>query len=204
MTNDKPDLEAYVLGELAEPERRLAEQYVASNQEAAIEVERLRAVLTSLRALPEEEPPRRIAFVSDKVFEPKWYQAFWNSAARLGFAAAAMLSIAIVTHAVLARTGAPGPLGNTGVAMEAEVQKRVEAEFARKLEPAVAQAVARVKAEGSLRSQETVRLALAEAEKKFALERQADRLAMEASFDLLRKQMARVVYIASNDSGGRQ
>ncbi len=197
MTNDKADLQAYVLGELPEAERRGAEKYIAAHEEAALEVERLRAVLTALRTLPDEEPPRRIAFVSDKVFEPKWYHGIWNPAARLAFAGAAMLSIAIVTHGVLARPVAPGPLGS-GAGIEEQLRGRVEAELSRRLEPAVAQAVARVTAE---RSQEMVRLALAEAEKKFALERQSDRVAMEASFELLRKQMARVVYLASNERG---
>jgi len=43
----------------------------------------------------EEEMPRRIAFVSDKVFEPRWWQMFL----RPSFAAALILAAAILVHA---------------------------------------------------------------------------------------------------------
>ena len=35
---------------------------------------RVRLTLDALSTLREEEVPRRIAFVSDKVFEPRWWQ----------------------------------------------------------------------------------------------------------------------------------
>lgn len=60
--------------------------------------DRMAATAAALRAVPYEEPPRRIAFVSDKVFEPSWWQRLW-AAPRWGFASAAMLSGAIVFHA---------------------------------------------------------------------------------------------------------
>jgi hypothetical protein len=59
----------------------------------------------------EEEIPQRIAFVSDKIFEPspwrRWLAAFWNSGARLGFASAAMLSASLVLFAL---RPAPAPV----------------------------------------------------------------------------------------------
>jgi hypothetical protein len=62
--------------------------------------------MTALRSVPDEEVPRRIAFVSDKVFEPRWYQRIWRSVPAMGFASAALLSAAIVTHAVYPRDAA--------------------------------------------------------------------------------------------------
>jgi hypothetical protein len=63
------------------------------------ERERLANTVAALQAVPDEEPPRRIAFVSDKVFEPKWWQKFpaW------GFASACALAAAILAHGYLAR-----------------------------------------------------------------------------------------------------
>ena len=70
-------------------------------------MDRLRVTQTALFSLRDEEIPQRIAFVSDKVFEPspwrRWLSAFWGSSARLGFASAAMLSTALVVSALTGR-----------------------------------------------------------------------------------------------------
>ncbi len=50
--------------------------------------------LDALSTLREEEVPRRIAFVSDKVFEPRWWQTIWNPT----FAAACVVAAAILIH----------------------------------------------------------------------------------------------------------
>lgn len=194
-----PDLEAYILGEGTAEDRRAVEQRIAADPQLAAEAERLRVVVTALHRLPEEEPPRRIAFVSDKVFEPKWYHAFWISAPRLGFAAAGMLAVAILAHGFLTR-----PVSSVSPSLsETEIQARVtaamDAEVSKRIEPAVAKAVAAVRAEAEAKSERNVKLALDQAEKRFALERQADRVAVEASFDVLRKQMNRMIYLASNE-----
>ena len=191
----KPDLTAYVLGELAEAERVQADRYLASNADAAAEVERLRLVVSGLKRLPEEEPPRRIAFVSDKVFEPKWHQRFWRSGPQLGFASAAMLAIAILAHGAMSarRPAAPPP----------DVAAIVEAEMNQRVSRAVAEAAAAVRAESDAKARRLVAAALDEAERKFAIERRADRLAVEASFDILRKQMNRMLYLASNERGAQ-
>ena len=48
------------------------------------ELARLRLTLDALSTLREEEMPRRIAFVSDKVFEPRWWQSVPASVVRGG------------------------------------------------------------------------------------------------------------------------
>jgi anti-sigma factor RsiW len=90
----KPDWNAYALGEFTAPERREAEAHLATCEACRDELATLRLTLDTLSTLREEEVPRRIAFVSDKVFEPHWWQTLWNPA----FAAACVLAAAILVH----------------------------------------------------------------------------------------------------------
>jgi hypothetical protein len=106
------DLRDYFLQELAGPhQQRQVEAHVKTCAPCREELERLRITETALLCLAEEEIPQRIAFVSDKIFEPspwrRWLAAFWNSGARLGFASAAMLSASLV---VFAFRPAPAPV----------------------------------------------------------------------------------------------
>ncbi len=64
------DLRDYALGELSATERAEVEAYLAAEPEARAELDAFEATCLSLREMPAEEPPRRIAFVSDKIFEP--------------------------------------------------------------------------------------------------------------------------------------
>jgi len=76
-------LQDYVFDELPHGEREAIEQHVAACSECALELDRLRMTTAALRTLPDREIPQRIAFVSDKVFEPSWFHRFWNSGAQL-------------------------------------------------------------------------------------------------------------------------
>ncbi len=93
------DLNDYFLEELPVPKMRQVEAHVKTCRSCAEELDRLRIMGAALRSVPDEEIPQRIAFVSDKIFEPspwrRWLAAFWNSGARLGFAGAAMLSASL-------------------------------------------------------------------------------------------------------------
>jgi len=201
----EPDLKGYVLGEVPAADRHEIEALLARDAEAALEVERLSTAMTALRQLPDQEPPRRIAFVSDKVFEPRWYQRLWQSAGSFAMASA-MLSAAIVGHGVLTRPPVPTPPASAVVAQlsDAELARRVEAEVAKRLDAAVAKAVANVRTQSEGEQVKLVAAALQEAEKKFALEREADRASVVAHIDTLRKQMNRMAYLASNQTGGGQ
>jgi len=98
------ELKDYLLNELGDAGRRKLEGHLKSCAACREELDRLRLAQAALFSLREEEIPQRIAFVSDPVFEPsgwrRWWSGFWGSAARLGFASAAMLSGAIVYSAV--------------------------------------------------------------------------------------------------------
>jgi anti-sigma factor RsiW len=97
MSNAPHDLRDYVLDELTPRQRLEVEQYLAASVEGREEVERLQLMHRALLSLPQEETPRRIAFVSDKVFEPsaarRLWQGFWAGAPRLAFGLAAVLLV---------------------------------------------------------------------------------------------------------------
>ena len=69
--------------------RREAEAHAAACSDCREELATLRLTLDALSTLREEEIPRRIAFVSDKVFEPRWWQA---SFLRPSFAGACVIA----------------------------------------------------------------------------------------------------------------
>ena len=132
------DLRDYFLKELTDPQQRQVEAHVKTCPPCREEMERLRVTEAALFSLRDEEIPQRIAFVSDKVFEPspwqRWLSSFWGSAARLGFASAAMLSAALVVFSLtrpapapVASVPPPAPVITTTTASEAEIEQRIQA-----------------------------------------------------------------------------
>src|SRR6476646_8058569 len=93
----KHDWKAYVLRELGQDAHRQAEAHLATCSICHEEVATLRLTLDTLSTLREEEMPRRIAFVSDKVFEPRWWQRVFSPT----FAAGALVAAAILIHGSL-------------------------------------------------------------------------------------------------------
>ena len=107
------DWKGYALGELAAKERHAAESHAAACEGCRAELAQVRLTISTLGALREEEVPRRIAFVSDKVFEPRW----WDTFLRPAFAAACVLAAAIVMH---------GYITKPAVVDDAAIQARVD------------------------------------------------------------------------------
>src|SRR5215467_8256327 len=103
------DLRDYCLHELSAAERQQVEAHVKGCGSCREELERLRLTEAALLNLREEEIPQRIAFVSDKIFEPSpWrraWESFWGSTARLGFASAALLSTALIVFSLARPAG---------------------------------------------------------------------------------------------------
>lgn len=116
MSCETYDWKAYALGELAANERREAEAHSATCEACRGELAHVRLTMDTLSALREEEVPRRIAFVSDKVFEPRWWQVFL----RPSFAAALVIGAAIVMHGYMTR-----PAAVDATAIEAQVNQAV-------------------------------------------------------------------------------
>ena len=102
------ELKDYLLGELRDEEKRRVEERLAADAEYRLEFERLQLTQTALLAAPEPEMPRRIAFVSDPVFEKPslWQRLFASPMAAYG--CAAMLSCAILAHGWMGRSAAAG------------------------------------------------------------------------------------------------
>jgi hypothetical protein len=136
------DLRDFFLKELTDPQQRQVEVHIRACAPCREEVERLRLTEAALFSLREEEIPQRIAFVSDKIFEPspwrRWLSAFWGSTARLGFASAAMLSVALVVFALhrpapapVVVATAPAPAQTTAAVSDSEIQARVDIAVAR-------------------------------------------------------------------------
>jgi anti-sigma factor RsiW len=178
------DVKAYSFGEVPVNERREAELHLKGCAECREELARLQFVQAALGGLREEEPPRRIAFVSDKVFEPNWWQRFWAAGPRVGFAGASLLSTAILVHAftrpAVIHQSAPAPASVAAQVSDRDIQNRIDTA----VEKAVAQVEAKQKAD--------VQQLLAATEKKYELDRKAlEMIADENS--LLRRQYSHML-----------
>jgi len=145
----RPDWKSYALGELDARARQEAESHVAVCADCQDELAGLRVTLDAMATLREEELPRRIAFVSDKVFEPRWYEKLFL---RPSFAAAAVIAAAILVHAFVRPLGAPASAPSQAIAqvdtsaiearVTAEVTERLQSEMAAAVNTAVTKAVA--------------------------------------------------------------
>src|SRR5581483_6452389 len=129
------DLKDYLLQELAESQQRQVESHIHTCGSCRQELDRLRLTQTALAALSEEEIPQRIGFVSDKIFEPspfrRWLSGFWNSGARLAFAGAAMLSVALIASPMLKPRPVVQNVAQVQTISEAEVRQRIDAAVTR-------------------------------------------------------------------------
>src|SRR5215207_3089515 len=106
------DVKAYAVGELGESDKRSAAAHLASCESCREELTGVQVTLSSLATLRDEEVPRRIAFVSDKVFEPRWWQKLHPM-----IASACLIAAAIVAHGFVSTPPA-----------EAAVQARIQQE----------------------------------------------------------------------------
>jgi len=174
-------VKGYFLEELSPGKLEEVERHLPVCQECREEVARLATTHAALMTLRDEEIPRRIAFVSDKVFEPNWRQRLWQSAPGLGFASAAMLSAAIFVHAYTR----PAPVTQTPGLDQVAVQRIVDQTVAQRIDPAVAQAVAAAELKNNERTAELLQAA----EKRYDLQRREDMLMVEEAFDYLRKRV---------------
>ncbi|HUA84547.1 MAG TPA: zf-HC2 domain-containing protein [Bryobacteraceae bacterium] len=93
------DWNAYALGELDAAARLQAEAHASACPDCRQELAGTRLTLDALSVLHDVDPPRRIAFVSDKVFEPHWWQRCWEFFRTPSFAGALLIAIAILVHA---------------------------------------------------------------------------------------------------------
>lgn len=172
----KPDWKAYLLGELGPEDRRQHEECAAACPACREELATLRVTLDALSTLREEEVPRRIAFVSDKVFEPRWWQRMPQSFLRPSFAGGAVIAAAILVHAFVRPPAAPVQPRVDTAAVEAriaaritaELSQRMEAQMAADLHTAVDTAVTRAVAETRKQDDQRTAALLAASERRYA------------------------------------
>ena len=186
----RPDWKSYALGELDARARQEAESHVAACADCQDELAGLRVTLDAMATLREEELPRRIAFVSDKVFEPRWYEKLFL---RPSFAAAAMIAAAILVHAFVRPIGAPLPATAQvdtraiEARVTAEVTARLQSEMAMTVNTAVTKAVA----ETEKRDDHRTALLLSASDRRYS-----------DAADFLNKQVTRI-YALNTGAGAR-
>jgi len=155
------DLKAYLLGEADRTEKGSVEDHLRACHACQEELDRLKLTESALRSIEDEEVPQRIAFVSDKVFEPRWYQTIWRSGPVMGFASAVLVAGAILVHAYARPAVVATPAVDTA---------RIEHEVNARIDAAVAQAL---KASQTKQAEQTAAL-LESVEKRFQAQRKED------------------------------
>jgi predicted anti-sigma-YlaC factor YlaD len=181
------DVKAYFLGEASGAEKSSVEDHVRACESCREELDRLKLTDTALRLLAEEEAPQRIAFVSDKVFEPRWFEKIWRSGPAMGFASAALLAVAILVHG-FSVNGSAQPVST------AQIEQRIEREVNARLDTAVAKAVSATQAK---QTQQMASM-LDAAEKRFESKRQTDMAMVQDAAQYYQKQTARLM-VAANE-----
>jgi len=182
------DVKAYFLGELAASEKASLEGHVRACQSCREELERLNLTQAALLSLEDEEVPQRIAFVSDKVFEPRWWQTMWRSGPAMGFASALMLAAAILVH------GYSRPVVQPATAQTVDTAK-IEREVAARVDAAVAKAVSQTEA----RQTEQIAKVLQAAEKRIESQRRSDMAVVQQAARYYEQQTARLTVAMNND-----
>ncbi len=187
------DWKGYVLQEITPEERRKMEEHLKGCAACRQEVDALGLTIVAVRRLPQQPAPRRLAFVSDPVFEQPWWKRMWRTAGPAwGFAGALAIAGAIFAHGLLApppaapaRADAAEIRKLVGEELERQMPARVEAAVRAQIAPAAAQLEAR----------------LAQFEQRVEGERRADLRDVTAAFELLQKRINNV-YLASAQYGG--
>ena len=185
------DLKAYLFGELDQREKALALGHVNTCAACREELDRLRITQTALLSLPQEEMPQRIAFVSDKVFEPRWWQSLWRSGPVMGFASAALLAAAILVHAF---TRPPQKVSTAATVDTAAIEQRIQDEVGKRVNDAVTKAVSESEAR---QGRQTAQM-LEAAEQRLEQQRKSDLIAIQQVTRYYDQQMNKLM-VASND-----
>jgi anti-sigma factor RsiW len=191
------DVKAYFLGELAASEKSSVEGHVRACQNCREELERLNVTQAALLSLEQEEVPQRIAFVSDKVFEPRWYQTMWRSGPTMGFASALMLAAAILAHAY------SRPIVQQSITPTvdtAKIEQRIEREVSARVDAAVAKAVSDTEA----RQTQQIAKVLDAAEKRIEAQRRSDMAVVQQAARYYGQLTSRFTVAMNNDQRAGQ
>jgi hypothetical protein len=179
--------------QLPQEERRAVEQHLAGCADCTLALDQLRLTTAALRTLPEREIPQRIAFVSDRVFEPSLFRRFWNA----GFASACVLAAALVVSAwhvsAVYRPGEARPAIQTASVSQEQI------------DAAVAKAVAQVRAQIEKTDAQMIQTAVQNSERKHDSEYRNQLAAIGENFMVLQKRLSlSYAGLASNDAGSAE
>ncbi len=177
-------LRDYAFDELPANKIGEMEHHLAGCTECAAELRILRVTTAALRALPEQDPPQRIAFVSDKIFNPSpWvrFLALLPKYAALAVAAAALV-VAIQRPAPEVRTVITTTSGS-------DITQQIDAAVSK----AVSQVRAEVKAEDAL----ITKAALAESDHKHDREHRMLVATMEQNLEVMQKRIGAATLLSS-------
>ena len=193
LQDGRPDWKAYTLGELDAHARQEAENHAAACSACQDELAGLRMTMDAMATLRDEELPRRIAFVSDKVFEVRWYQRIAQAFLRPSFAAAGLIAAAILVHAFVRPVSTPtnvtAQIDTRAIEsrVTAEVTERLQSEMAEAVNTAVTKAVA----DTEKRDDQRTAVLLSATEKRYS-----------DAADFLNKQVTRI-YALNTGAGVR-
>ena len=185
------DLKAYFLGEMDRGTKSACEDHITRCDDCHEELERLQLTQTALMAMPDEAIPQRIAFVSDRVFEPRWWQTIWRSGPAMGFASAALLSGAILVHGFTQ----PAPV----VVATAPVVQVDQARIDRQIQEQVTKAAAGMRTQQVAESAKLV----AAVEQKLESRHRSDLVSAQETIRMYQQQMGRlmVAYNPASNTG---
>ena len=189
-------LRDYAFDELPAPERATMERHIAACESCDAELRTIHLTTATLRAIPDREVPQRIAFVSDKIFEPspvaRFFRSFFTSGAQLGFASACLLAGAIVFSAM-----------HRPSEVRTVIATSANQDVSQQINQAVKKAVAQIREEDFRLTQ----TALASAEVRHQSEHKALVISMQETVDVMQKRMGAYTSLASLETpvnGGGQ
>ena len=187
------DLKAYALCEQESRGNASLEEHVRACVGCREELQRLDLTKAALARMPDEEIPQRIAFVSDAVFEPSWWQRLWRSGPVMGFASAVVLAAAILAHGALQRPSviaAPAPV--TVAASNPHVDEK-----------AIQAAVVKAVAESEHRQASQNLKLLDAAEKRLEFRYRNQLVSAQETIRMYQQQAGRMLVAYNNSQGGR-
>jgi anti-sigma factor RsiW len=196
MSCEAVDLKSYILGEASREERPEIRAHIAACASCREEMTRLDLTRSALLSVRDEEIPRRIGFVSDKVFEPRWYDGWRRWVPQMIMPA---VTAAALVFAFVAPRMQPAPAAPQFVVRQQTAPAAVPVDVDAKIQAAVAKAVAEVEARQEKRTAEL----LVAADRKHQIDLRAMQVAFEEDWRLKMKQLG-TMYVAMNrmDAGG--
>ena len=211
--NDSPcdraeQVRDYAFDELPRSERPALERHLKECAGCAAELDRLQLTTAALRVLPDAEMPRRIAFVSDKVFEPNWFTRFWNSAAQLGFASACVLAAGISFAAMHGIAGIPAVIqtasGQQASAQQASAKQPASVSDRQAIDEALAKAVSAAVEKTRSEDMQLTKAALEQVDRKYEQQQQNMMVSMQENLRIMQKHLGTATLLSANYEGAER